>query len=196
MLVIRLGLVHWLERQPAWARTLAAGALAAGALAGLLVAVGLAPQIQGDLAGQIYSYVQARAAGRGSVAGPALAGWLRVAGPVWLLGMWPGAGVGLISLALGLHGFALGLALGVAATVGGWPGLGAGVLAILPGNLLALPALWWLGGRALHLAATRGETRVPLGYVAVGIAVLLAVAASSLAESILAPSLLRAGGMA
>ena len=196
MLVIRLGLVHWLGRQPSWTRALAAAALAIGALAGLLVAVGMGPAMQGDLAGQIYAYAQARAAGRGPVAGPALAGWLRAAGPVWLLGMWPGAGVALVSLALGLHGFALGLALGVAATVGGWPGLGAGVLAILPGNLLALPALWWLGGRALHLAATREDARVPRGYVAVGIAVLLAVAVSSLAESVLAPSLLRVGGMA
>lgn len=196
MRVVRLGLVHWSEPHPGWARALAAVALAAGALLGVLVALGLAPQVQSDLAGRIVLYAQSRADGGAQVFGPALAGWLRAAGPVWVLGMWPGAGVALVALALILHGFALGLALGVAAASGGWAGLGAGVTAILPGNLLALPALWWLSGRALHLAATRGAARIPRAYWAIGIGVLLAVAGSSLAESMLAPALLRAGGLA
>lgn len=189
-------MVHWVGTQPAWARGLSAAALSAGALVGVLVALGLGPQAQGDLAGRIFAYVQSRADGGESVFGPALLAWLRAAGPVWLLGMWAGAGVLLVAVALGLHGFALGLALGVACAAGGWPGLGDGVMAILPGNVLALPALWWLSGRAIHLAASRGDRPIPAGYVSAGIGVLLAVAASSLAESILAPLLLRAGGMA
>ena len=175
---------------------MSAAALGAGALVGVLVAIGLGPQAQGDLAGQIFSYVQARADGRESVFGPALIAWLRAAGPVWLLGMWAGAGVALVAVALGLHGFALGLALGVACASGGWTGLGDGAMAILPGNVLALPALWWLSGRAMQLAASRGDGVIPAGYVSAGVGVLMAVAASSLAESVLAPLLLRAGGLA
>ncbi len=194
MRVGRLRLVHWFGGQPPWARMLAAGALASGALLGLLAALALTPGTQGDLAGSIFAYAQERAAGDGAVFAPALGGWLRAAGPVWLLGMWPGAGVALVLVALGLHGFALGMALGVAGAAGGWTGLWTGLLAILPGNLLALPALWWLSGRALHLASTRGEGPVPPAYVGVGLAVLAAVTASSLAESLLAPLLLRAGG--
>jgi hypothetical protein len=191
---MRPRVLHWVGRGPAWARAAAAAALAAGGAAGVLGALGLGPERQAELAGSVFAYAQARAGGQGDVFGPALEGWLRAAGPVWLGGLWPGAGLALVPLALGLHGFALGFGLAVAAAAGGWSGLLAGLEAVLPGNLLALPALWWLGTRALGLAASR-RSALPVGYAAVGLAVLAAVAASSLGEAWLAPVLLRATGM-
>lgn len=188
-------LIHWAAEGRLWPRPAAGVALLAGALAGVAAALHLPPAERGALASHVLAYAAARGQGRGSVFGPALAGWLRVAAPVWVAGMWTGAGLALVLGALLLHGFSLGFSLCVAAA-GGWSGLGAGLAAVLPGNLLALPALWWLGARALDLAASRrgGARGVPAPYLQVGAAVLLLVTCSSLAEAALAPWLLRWAG--
>jgi hypothetical protein len=188
-------LVHWVGRAPGWAGGAAAGALAAGAAVGLLAALGLPPERQAELAGSIVVYAQARARGQGRVFAAALAGWLRAAAPVWLAGMWPGLGVPLVLAALALHAASLGFVLGVAAAAGGWAGLAAGLGAVLPGNLFALPAVWWLGARALHQAAGRAGRRPPSGYLLAGAAVLAAVSLSAAAETALAPPLLRLIGV-
>ena len=189
-------LIHWTTDGRRWPRHATAVALAVGGLGGILAAWHLPGGDRGLLARDVLGYAAARAQGRGAVFGPALDGWLRTAAPVWLAGMWSVLGVPLVLGALAVHAFALGFALAVAASGGGWPGLQAGVAAVLPGNILALPALWWLGTRAVDLAAARRGTRrpVPQPYLQVGLVVLLVVTGSSVGEALVAPLLLRAVG--
>lgn len=188
----RVRVVRWRRPLPRWPALAAAGALAGGFMAGAAAAYALAPSERAALAAAVAAYVRSRAHGRGDVLGPALRGWLQAAGPVWIAGMVRTVGVPLALAALALHAFALGMGLSVAAAGGGASGLAAGALAILPGNLLALPALGWLGGRAVALAARPAPGPLPASYVRLGAAVLVGVTLSSVGEAELAPLLLRA----
>ena len=163
-----------------------------GLVAGALAAYALAPAERAALGTAVAAYVRSRAHGRGHVLGPALRGWLQAAAPVWAAGMVRVVGVPLALAALSLHAFALGMGLGVAAASGGPAGLVASALAILPGNLLALPALAWMGGRAVALAARPAASPLPSAYVRVGVTVLVGVTLSSVGEAELAPLLLHA----
>ncbi len=166
--------------------------MAGGLVAGALAAYALAPAERAALGTAVAAYVRSRAHGRGHVLGPALRGWLQAAAPVWAAGMVRVVGVPLALAALSLHAFALGMGLGVAAASGGPAGLAASALAILPGNLLALPALAWMGGRAVALAARPAASPLPSAYVRVGATVLVGVTLSSVGEAELAPLLLHA----
>ncbi len=189
-------LVHWAWDGRRWPRRAAAAALVAGGLGGVLVAWHLPVGLRAYWAARVLAYAARRAQGRGAVFRPALDGWLRTAAPIWAAGLWPRVGAVVVLVALGLHAFSLAFGVAVAGAAGGWAGLHAGVLAVLPGNLLALPALWWLGSRAVDRAAARNTGRPSrLGpYVQVGAGVLLAVTCSSLGEAALGPLLLRLGG--
>lgn len=181
---------------PAWAAWLAAAALVLGLSVGVRGAWSLPAAERLRLGQGVAGYLQARAGGRPAVLWPATTAWVRAAAPVWAAGLWPKVGVALVALSLGLHGFALGFACGTAAALGR-AGLGAALLAVLPGNLLGLPALWWLATRAAALSAARrgGLRPLPGGYLWLGLVVGGGVLLSSVAEAVLGPVLLRAAGM-
>ena len=167
-------------------------ALAAGALAGGVTCHLLPADRQALLGAAVLAYAHARAQGHSGALAPTLLAWLRAAAPVWLGGFWAPGGVPIILAALGLHGFALGLGLGVAGSAGGARGLAASALALLPGNILALPALGWLGGKAIRTALRPGREPLPAGgYLRLGVAILAGVAAVSLVEALLTPVVLR-----
>lgn len=185
--VLRLGPVL-----PRWPLPAVTGALLAGVLAGVVACRLLPGGRRAILGAAVLAYAHARAQGASGALGPTLLAWLRAAAPVWLAGFWVPAGAPLALVALGLHGFALGLGLGVAAARGGLPGLTASALTLLPGNILALPALTWLGVLALHAALRPANQGLPRpGYLAVGVAVLAGVALVSLVEALLTPVVLR-----
>lgn len=168
------------------------GALAGGALAGGITCHLLPGGRQALLGAAVLAYAHARAQGQGGALAPTVLTWLRAAAPVWLGGLWSSGGVPIILAALALHGFALGLGLGVASSAGGAHGLAASALALLPGNILALPALGWLGGRAIRTALRPGREPLPArGYLRLGVAVLGGVAAVSLVEALLTPVVLQ-----
>ncbi len=189
---IRVGVVRWHRPVPRWTWVAASLALIGGLAAGAVVATLLPPARQAVLGGSVLLYARARAAGRVRVLRPTLLAWVRAAAPVWLGGWWAGGGVPVVLGALGLHGFALGLGLGVADAAGGPRGLGEALLTLLPGNLLALPALIWLAVRAL-VSALRPPTRPLPGtpYLLVGLGMLCGVAAAAAAEATLTPAVLR-----
>jgi len=181
----------------AWSGWLAGLTLVCGVAAGVQAAAHLPAAERIGLAEGIAGYVRARSGGELAVFWPAASAWLRAAAPVWTAGLWPKVGVGLVALALGLHGFSLGMAFGTAAVLGP-AGLGAAAVSVLPGNLLALPTLCYLGARAAGLALGRdgGFDRVPPAYLWLGAAALAGVTVSSACEAALAPLLLRAVGVA
>lgn len=183
-------------RRATWAGWLAGLALAAGLAIGLQAAMHLPTAERVWLGQGVSGYLRARSGGELAVFGPAAGGWLRAAAPVWAAGLWPKVGVALVALALGMHGFSLGMALGAASALGP-AGFGGAVLAVLPGNVLAVPTLSWLGARAASMSAARrgGIRPVPAGYVWLGVAVLGGVTLSSACEAALAPLLLRAAGI-
>lgn len=182
-------LVRWSAAARPWSRRAAAAALGAGGVVGAVAALHLPAPERGYWAGRVLAFAAWRTEGRGHVLRPALDGWLRAAAPVWAAGLWPGPGAVVVLLALALHAFALAFGLAVAAARGPG-GLEAAVLAVLPGNVAALPALWWLASRALDRALAPPPARRLGPYLGVGGVVLVAVACSSLGEAALGPVLL------
>lgn len=180
--------------RPWWGAWLAILALGLGGGCGLALAGRLTPEARAGLAAAIAGYVRLRAGQRAAPFWPAAAAWLRAAVPVWAAGLLPRLGQGLVALALALHGFALGLALGAAAALGP-TGLAAAALSVLPADLLALPSLCYLGARAVRVANARARAggAVPAAYWRLG-AALGALALGSAGVAAAAPALLRAVG--
>jgi hypothetical protein len=180
-------------RWPAWA---VVGSLCAGLAAGVAAGHLLPGGRRAALGAAVLAYAHARAHGRSGDLAPTLLAWLRAAAPVWLGGLWSPGGAPIVLAALGLHGFALGLGLGVAGSTGGARGVLASALTLLPGNILALPALGWLGAHALRAALRPGREPLPsAGYLRLGAAVLAGVAAVSLVEALITPLVLQLAGV-
>ena len=148
-------------------------------------------RIVGDRAGEEHGAQMLRAA---------VAGNLRTVAAVWLGGLVV-IGVPLALLLVMVRGFAIGFTVGFLASEAGWRGVAFSVGAVLPHNLLAVPALWAAAVAALSFAGKAWSARRRrwggaflgdvLSYVAVGITVTCLLGLASLVEAYLTPALIR-----
>jgi len=130
----------------------------------------------------------------------AVAGNLRTVAAVWLGGLLV-IGAPLVLFLVMVRGFAIGFTVGFLASEAGWRGVAFSVGAVLPHNLLAVPALWaaavaalsfagkaWTARRRRWAGAFLGDV---LAYLAVGITVTCVLGLASLVEAYLTPALIR-----
>lgn len=125
-----------------------------------------------------------------------------------LAAMWIGGavviGVPLVILLLFARGFALGFTVGFLAAQAGWRGIVFSLGAVLPHNLLAVPALWIVGIAGLSFAgkawlARRRRWQGSLagdlaGYLLVGLALASLLGLACTVEAYLTPVFVRALG--
>lgn len=130
----------------------------------------------------------------------ALAANLRTVAAVWLAGLVV-IGIPLALVVVMVRGFAIGFTVGFLASEAGWRGVVFSVGAVLPHNLLAVPALWAAAVAALSFAGKAWSARRRrwagaflgdvLAYLAVGITVTCVLGLASLVEAYLTPALIR-----
>lgn len=190
----------------------AAAALAAVLVAGLLMgalAVGsLGAAERQDLVRYLSEFIQSLGAAPGvesqAVAfhlslGQALQGALLQAGLIWLLGVTVVGVAGIFLLAF-IRGFAIGFAAGFLAAELGWRGMLFSLAALLPQNLLAVPALLVGGSLAASFAwrqvLSRWQRR-PFAYYqelsefsGALVPAALALVGAALVEAVLSPLLM------
>ena len=193
-------------RPPAGRRTLLvflAVLTAAGVAFGVLASRTLTLDQRDNLASDLERYALAAEAGQLPDVEDALrerlllhAKWLLA---VWLLGVTV-VGALFVLFAVFLKGMLIGFTLGVLVQAYGWKGMLFALAAIVPGNLLALPALLMAGvssvAFALHVFRYRllqpaGSLREPLKvHTSFSIAMLAACAAGALIDAWAAPKLI------
>lgn len=133
----------------------------------------------------------------GEVFQAALSSNLRTTALVFLLGLTV-VGAPLVPVVVFLRGFIVGFAVGFLVSHLGWSGMLMALLAILPQNLLLIPALLVLSAYALLFAATvirrRGTTapwRAGVAFTVITAVTVVTAAAASLVEGYVAPLFLR-----
>lgn len=122
---------------------------------------------------------------------------LRTVGLIFLLGL-SVIGVPLVPVVVFLRGFILGFTVGFLMSQLGWPGFGMVLLAVLPQNLILVPALLILAAAALAFGGAivmrhRGGRPWPaaLQLMVLAAGALVAAAGASLMEGYIAPLFLR-----
>ncbi|OUM96842.1 MAG: stage II sporulation protein M [Thermobacillus sp. ZCTH02-B1] len=176
---------------------------AAGVAFGALASRTLTLDQRDNLASDLELYAMSAEAGQLPEAGDALrerlmhhAKWLLA---VWLLGVTV-VGAPVVLFVLFLKGMLIGFSLGVLVQTHGWKGMLFALAAMVPGNLLALPALLLAGASsvafALHVFRYRllqpsGSLREPLVvHTSFSLAMLVACAGGAFVEAWAAPKLI------
>lgn len=183
-----------------------AAVLIAGVVAGALLASRLDEAAQRQLAGFLDQFLSGAATARLEPGAPEVWRWsleqnVRTAVLLWLLGVTVVGSPGVLALVF-LRGLTLGFTVGFVVAQWGAKGVLLALLAVVPANLLALPALLVLGVAALSFSWMLLRNRFRhehlsfyqelAGYSALALAAGLVMLAAAAVESMASPLLIRA----